>query len=63
MGSLMKRQTERLLRRQKRYRRWLALFLCLALLVTSGVFAALRMDGRAMDDEGQREKKLPEMLY
>lgn len=56
MGALVKKQTERLLRRQKRFKRWLALFLCLALLVTSGVFTALRMDGQAMDSEGQTEE-------
>lgn len=53
MGSLMKKQAERFLREKKRHRRWLALFLCLALLVTSGTFAALRMNGQAMDHGGK----------
>lgn len=53
MGSLMKKQAERFLREKKRHRRWLAMFLCLALLVTSGTFAALRMNGQAMDHGGK----------
>lgn len=55
MGSLVKKQTEKFLRDKKRRKRWMAMFLCLALLVTSGTFAALRMDGRAMDDDGNAE--------
>ena len=53
MGSLMKREAEKFLREKKRHRRWLAIVLCLALLVSSGTFAALRMNGRAMDEEGK----------
>lgn len=53
MGSLMKREAEKFLREKKRHRRWLAIVLCLALLVSSGTFAALRMNGRAMDGEGK----------
>lgn len=53
MGSLMKKQAERFLREKKRHRRWLAMFLCLALAVTSGTFAALRMNGHAMDHGGK----------
>ncbi len=53
MGSLMKKQAERFLREKKRHRRWLAMFLCLALVVTSGTFAALRMNGHAMDHGGK----------
>lgn len=53
MGSLVKKQAERFLRENQRHRRWLAIFLCLALVVTSGTFAALRMNGRAMDIEGK----------
>ncbi len=54
MASLMKKQAEKFLREKKRHRRWLAVFLCLALLVTSGTFTALRMNGHAMD-HGDRE--------
>lgn len=53
MGSLVKKQAERFLREKQRQKRWLAIFLCLALVVTSGTFAALRMNGRAMDIEGK----------
>lgn len=47
MESLRK-QAANLLREQKKYRRWLAVFLCLAVLVTSGTVASLMMKGQAM---------------
>ena len=48
MESLRK-QAANLLHEQKKYRRWLAVFLCLAVLVTSGTVAALMMKGQAMN--------------
>lgn len=36
---------------QKKYRRWLAVFLCLAMVVTMGTTAALKMNGQALNHE------------
>lgn len=50
MESLRK-QAANLLREQKKYRRWLAVFLCLAILVTSGTIASLMMKGQALNKQ------------
>ena len=47
MESSMK-QAARLLKEKKTYRRWLAVFLCLALIVTGGTVGALKMQGQAL---------------
>ena len=44
----LKKQAAKLLGEQKKYRRWLAVFLCLAVLVTAGTTAALKMNGQAL---------------
>lgn len=48
MESLRK-QAAKLLGEQKKYRRWLGVFLCLAVLVTAGTLAALTMNGQALN--------------
>ncbi|HBA48074.1 MAG TPA: hypothetical protein DCZ91_09820 [Lachnospiraceae bacterium] len=47
----LKKQAAKLLGEQKKYRRWLAVFLCLAILVTAGTTAALKMNGQALSHE------------
>ena len=44
----LKKQTAKLLGEQKKYRRWLAVFLCLAIVVTAGTTAALKLNGQAL---------------
>lgn len=44
----LKKQAAKLLGEQKKYRRWLAVFLCLAIVVTAGTTAALKMNGQAL---------------
>ena len=41
-------QAAKFLQERKAYRRWLAVFMCLALAVTFGTVAALKMYGQAM---------------
>ena len=43
----LKKQTAKLLGEQKKYRRWLAVFLCLAIVVTAGTTAALKLNGHS----------------
>ncbi len=47
----LKKQAAKLLGEQKKYRRWLAVFLCLAIAVTAGTTAALKMNGQALSHE------------
>lgn len=47
----LKKQAARLLGEQTKYRRWIAIFLCLALVVTTGTVAALKMNGQAWSQE------------
>lgn len=47
----LKKQAAKLLGEQKKYRRWLAVFLCLAMVVTAGTTAALKMNGQALSHE------------
>ena len=44
----LKKQAAKLLGEQKKYKRWLAVFLCLAVVVTAGTVAALKMNGQAL---------------
>ncbi len=41
-------QAAKFLQEQKRYKRWMALFLCMAVVVALGTAAALKLNGRAM---------------
>lgn len=43
-----KKQASKILRDKKMYQRWLAIFMCLALVVTSGTVTALKLTGQAM---------------
>ena len=47
----LKKQAAKLLGEQKKYRRWLAVFLCLSIVVTAGTTAALKMNGQALSRE------------
>ncbi len=51
----LKKQAAKLLGEQKKYRRWIAVFLCLAIVVTTGTVAALKMNGQALS---RKEKVL-----
>lgn len=51
MKSSFKKQAERFLREQKDYKRWLAVFLCLAVVVTIGTTAALKYRGIAVTSD------------
>lgn len=51
MKSSLKKQAERFLREQKDYKRWLAVFLCLAVVVTIGTTAALKYRGIAVTSD------------
>ena len=51
MDSPILRQISKFLQDKKRYRRWLAVFTCLALIVGFGTVAALKMRGRAMTQD------------
>lgn len=42
-----KKQASKILRDKKMYQRWLAIFMCLALVVTSGTVTALKLTGQA----------------
>lgn len=42
-----KKQASKILRDKKMYQRWLAIFMCLALVVTSGTLTALKLTGQA----------------
>lgn len=53
MKSLISKQVERFLREQKNYKRWLAVFLCLAVVVTIGTAAALKYKGIAVTKDGE----------
>lgn len=53
MKSSLKKQAERFLREQKNYKRWLAVFLCLAVVVTIGTTAALKYKGIAVTGDDQ----------
>jgi len=53
MKSLFNRQVERFVRERKRYKRWLALFLCLAVMVSSGTYMSLTREGRALDSDAE----------
>ena len=44
----LKKQAAKLLGEQKKYRRWLTIFLGLAIVVTLGTVAALKMNGQAL---------------
>lgn len=56
MKSSIRKQAERFLREQKNYKRWLAVFLCLAVMVTIGTTAALKYKGIAVTtDNGEVE--------
>ena len=48
MGESLRKQLEQLIRDRKQHQRWLALFLCLALLFGLGTTAALSVTGQAM---------------
>ena len=48
MRSLITKQAERFLRERKNYKRWLAVFFCLAVLVSLGTVMVLRYTGTAM---------------
>ena len=50
MKSLFNRQAERFVRERKRYKRWVALFLCLAVIVSSGTYTSLTQEGRATSE-------------
>lgn len=52
METSVFKQAVKLLREQKKYRRWLTTFLCLAVLVTLGTVAALKMNGQALNQSG-----------
>ena len=62
MKSLISKQVERFLREQKNYKRWLAVFLCLAVVVTIGTTAALKYKGIAVtsDDPATEEMHMDE---
>ena len=51
MKSSLKKQAERFLREQKNYKRWLAVFVCLAVVVTIGTTAALKYKGIAVTSD------------
>lgn len=51
MKSLISKQVERFLREQKNYKRWLAVFVCLAVVVTIGTTAALKYKGIAVSSD------------
>lgn len=53
METSVFKQAVKLLREQKKYRRWLTTFLCLAVLVTLGTVAALKMNGQALNHKKQ----------
>lgn len=53
MKSLISKQVERFLREQKNYKRWLAVFLCLAVVVTIGTAAALKYKGIAVTTDNE----------
>ena len=53
MKSLILKQAERFLREQKNYKRWLAVFLCLAVAVTIGTAAALKYQGIAVTTDNE----------
>ncbi len=53
MKSYILKQAERFLREQKNYRRWLAVFLCLAVMVAIGTTAALKYKGIAMTTDNE----------
>ena len=48
MRSLIMKQAERFLREQKNYKRWLAVFFCLAAVVALSTVMVLRYTGTAM---------------
>ena len=53
MKSLILKQAERFLRDRKNYKRWLAAFFCLAVLVTLGTVTVLKYTGTAMTGDPQ----------
>lgn len=53
MKSYISKQVERFLREQKNYKRWLAVFLCLAVIVTIGTAGALKYKGIAVTKDGE----------
>lgn len=53
MKSYISKQVERFLREQKNYKRWLAVFLCLAVIVTIGTAGALKYKGIAVTADNE----------
>lgn len=58
MKSLISKQVERFLREQKNYKRWLAVFLCLAVVVTLGTTAALKYKGIAVTGDADAAQEM-----
>ena len=52
MGFDFLSQAAKFLQEQKNYKRWLAVFLCLAVTTVFGTAAALKMYGQAMTPRG-----------
>lgn len=53
MKSLIVKQAEKFLREQKNHKRWLAVFLCLAVVVATGTTAALKYKGIAVTTDNE----------
>lgn len=58
MKSSIRKQAERFLREQKNYKRWLAVFLCLAVVVTIGTTAALKYKGIAVTGDAEVSEEM-----
>lgn len=54
MGNLVINQAAKFLRERRNTRRWIAVVLCLALVVTSGTFGALTRQGHALSDTNRK---------
>lgn len=54
MGNKVINQAAKFLRERHNTRRWIAIVLCLALVVTSGTFSALTREGHALSDKNRK---------
>lgn len=53
MGNIVFNQATKFLQKRRNTRRWIAVVLCLALVITSGTFSALTRHGSALTGKGQ----------